>query len=55
VSTPTHTLVEAAEHLLAREPAPRGEALGEVLRRDGAELLLGVHASAARLSCSPKL
>ena len=26
-------LVEAAEHLLAREPAPLGEALGEVLQR----------------------
>ena len=28
-------LVEGAEHLLSREPAPLGEALGEVLRRDG--------------------
>ena len=34
-------LVEGAEHLLAREPAPLGEALGEVLRRDGIELVLG--------------
>jgi dihydrolipoamide dehydrogenase len=34
--------------LLAREPAPLGDALGEVLRRDGIELHLGVHASAAR-------
>jgi len=41
-------LVEGAGHVLAREPAPLGEALGEVLRRDGAELLLGVHATAAR-------
>jgi pyruvate/2-oxoglutarate dehydrogenase complex dihydrolipoamide dehydrogenase (E3) component len=41
-------LVEAAAHVLAREPAPLGEALGEVLRADGAELLLGVHATAAR-------
>ena len=41
-------LVEGAEHVLAREPAPLGEALGEVLRRDGAELLLGVRAAAAR-------
>jgi pyruvate/2-oxoglutarate dehydrogenase complex dihydrolipoamide dehydrogenase (E3) component len=41
-------LVEAAAHVLAREPAPLGEALGEVLRRDGAELFLGVHATAAR-------
>ena len=29
-----------AEHVLAREPAPLGEALGEVLRRDGIELVL---------------
>ena len=35
-------LVEGAEHVLAREPAPLGEALGEVLRRDGIELVLGV-------------
>ena len=41
-------LVEGAEHLLAREPAPLGKALGEVLRRDGIELALGVHASGAR-------
>ena len=41
-------LVEGSEHLLAREPAPLGEALGEVLRRDGIELVLGVRASAAR-------
>ncbi len=41
-------LVEAADHLLAREPAPLGEALGEALRRDGVELELGIHATAAR-------
>jgi pyruvate/2-oxoglutarate dehydrogenase complex dihydrolipoamide dehydrogenase (E3) component len=41
-------LVEGAEHVLAREPAPLGHALGEVLRRDGIELALGVHATAAR-------
>ncbi len=41
-------LVEGAEHVLAREPAPLGHALGEVLRRDGAELFLGLHATAAR-------
>jgi pyruvate/2-oxoglutarate dehydrogenase complex dihydrolipoamide dehydrogenase (E3) component len=40
-------LVEAAEHLLAREPAALGEALGETLRRDGIELELGVQATAA--------
>ena len=32
-------LVEGAAHVLAREPAPLGEALGEVLRRDGIELV----------------
>jgi dihydrolipoamide dehydrogenase len=41
-------LVEGGPHVLAREPAPLGEALGEVLRRDGVELALGVHATAAR-------
>ena len=33
--------------LLAREPARLGEALGEVLQRDGIELVLGVRATAA--------
>jgi pyruvate/2-oxoglutarate dehydrogenase complex dihydrolipoamide dehydrogenase (E3) component len=41
-------LIEGAEHLLPREPASLGEALGEVLRRDGVELVLGVHATGAR-------
>ncbi len=41
-------LVEGSRHVLAREPAPLGEALGEVLRRDGIKLLLGAHATAAR-------
>ena len=41
-------LVESAGHLLAHEPAPLGEALGDALRRDDIELLLGVHAVAAR-------
>ena len=41
-------LVDGAEHVLAREPAPLGEALGEVLRREGIELALGAHATAAR-------
>ena len=41
-------LIEGAEHILSREPSPLGEALGEVLRRDGIKLLLGVHATAAR-------
>jgi len=42
------TLVEGAEHVLAREPAPLGEALGEVLRGDGVELILGGRVSGAR-------
>jgi pyruvate/2-oxoglutarate dehydrogenase complex dihydrolipoamide dehydrogenase (E3) component len=42
------SVVEGADHLLPREPAPLGEALGEVLGRDGIELVLGQHASAAR-------
>ncbi|MDQ3741953.1 MAG: NAD(P)/FAD-dependent oxidoreductase, partial [Actinomycetota bacterium] len=41
-------LLEGSAHVLAREPVPLGEALGEVLRRDGIELHLGVHATAAR-------
>ena len=41
-------LIEGGAHVLAREAAPLGEALGEVLRRDGIELLLQAHASAAR-------
>jgi pyruvate/2-oxoglutarate dehydrogenase complex dihydrolipoamide dehydrogenase (E3) component len=41
-------LVEGAEHVLAREPAPLGHALGEVLRDSGAELFLGIHATSAR-------
>jgi pyruvate/2-oxoglutarate dehydrogenase complex dihydrolipoamide dehydrogenase (E3) component len=36
------------DSLLAREPAPLGKALAEVLRRDGIELRLGVRATAAR-------
>ncbi len=41
-------LIEGGEHLLSREPAPLGEALGAVLRGEGIELVLGVHAAAAR-------
>jgi len=41
-------LVEGAEHLLPREPAPLGEALAEVLHRDDIELALSVKATAAR-------
>ena len=41
-------LTDPGEHVLAREPAPLGEALGAELRRDGIELVLGVQATAAR-------
>ncbi len=41
-------LVEGGEHVLPREPAPLGEALGEVLRDEGVELVVGVQATAAR-------
>jgi pyruvate/2-oxoglutarate dehydrogenase complex dihydrolipoamide dehydrogenase (E3) component len=41
-------LVEGSGHVLAREPAPLGEALGEVLRRDGVELIYGARAASAR-------
>jgi pyruvate/2-oxoglutarate dehydrogenase complex dihydrolipoamide dehydrogenase (E3) component len=37
------------QHVLPREPEPLGEALGTVLRRDGIEVVLGPHATAARL------
>ena len=43
------TVVEGAPHLLAHEPARLGDALAEVLRREGIELFLGATASAARL------
>ena len=41
-------VIDMADHLLGREPAPLGEALGEVLRREGIELVLSANASAAR-------
>jgi pyruvate/2-oxoglutarate dehydrogenase complex dihydrolipoamide dehydrogenase (E3) component len=41
-------LVEGAGHVLIHEPAPLGEALGEVLRGEGIEMFLGVRATAAR-------
>jgi dihydrolipoamide dehydrogenase len=41
-------LVEGGEHVLPREPGPLGEALGEVLRGDGVEVVLGAKASGAR-------
>jgi len=42
------TIVEGAPHLLSREPAPLGEALGETLRGEGIEVAVGAHATAAR-------
>jgi pyruvate/2-oxoglutarate dehydrogenase complex dihydrolipoamide dehydrogenase (E3) component len=41
-------VVDMADHLLGREPAPLGEALGEVLSREGIELVLSANASGAR-------
>jgi dihydrolipoamide dehydrogenase len=41
-------LVDRGEHVLPREPAPLGEALGEVLRRDGIELVLGAGVGSAQ-------
>jgi pyruvate/2-oxoglutarate dehydrogenase complex dihydrolipoamide dehydrogenase (E3) component len=42
------TVIEMADHVLAREPAPLGEALGEVLQREDIELVLSANATAAR-------
>jgi dihydrolipoamide dehydrogenase len=42
------TIVDGSPHLLAREPVPLGEALGEELTGEGIELVLGVQAKAAR-------
>jgi pyruvate/2-oxoglutarate dehydrogenase complex dihydrolipoamide dehydrogenase (E3) component len=42
-------LIEGSAHLLGREPEPLGKALAEVLRADGVALMLGAHATAARL------
>jgi dihydrolipoamide dehydrogenase len=41
-------LVEGSDRVIPREPAPLGEALAEAMRRDGIELMLGMHATAAR-------
>jgi pyruvate/2-oxoglutarate dehydrogenase complex dihydrolipoamide dehydrogenase (E3) component len=41
-------VVEGAPRLLAREPAPLGEALATVLQSDGVELVLGRKVTAAR-------
>jgi pyruvate/2-oxoglutarate dehydrogenase complex dihydrolipoamide dehydrogenase (E3) component len=42
------TVIEMSAHVLAREPAPLGEALGEILRREGIQLVLSASATAAR-------
>jgi pyruvate/2-oxoglutarate dehydrogenase complex dihydrolipoamide dehydrogenase (E3) component len=42
------TVVDGAARVLAREPEPLGLALGEVLSREGIELVLGTQATAAR-------
>jgi pyruvate/2-oxoglutarate dehydrogenase complex dihydrolipoamide dehydrogenase (E3) component len=41
-------ITDMAEHVLGREPAPLGEALGEVLRGEGVELVLSANTTAAR-------
>jgi dihydrolipoamide dehydrogenase len=41
-------VLTGGDRLLPREPAPLGEAVAEILRRDGVELELGGHATAAR-------
>lgn len=40
--------VEGSAHVLPREPEQLGKAVGEVLRADGIELILGAHATSAR-------
>ncbi len=40
-------VTDMAEHVLGREAAPLGEALGEVLRREGVELVLSANTTAA--------
>jgi pyruvate/2-oxoglutarate dehydrogenase complex dihydrolipoamide dehydrogenase (E3) component len=41
-------LIERSKRVLRREAEPLGEALGEALRRDGIELILGADVTAAR-------
>ena len=41
-------IIDMADHLLGREPAPLGKALGEVLQEEGIELVLAASADAAR-------
>jgi dihydrolipoamide dehydrogenase len=42
------SLVEGAGHVLPHEAAPLGDALGEVLQRDGIELVMNARATGAR-------
>jgi dihydrolipoamide dehydrogenase len=41
-------VIDMAEHVLGREPAPLGEGLGEALGAEGVELALSANATAAR-------
>jgi pyruvate/2-oxoglutarate dehydrogenase complex dihydrolipoamide dehydrogenase (E3) component len=41
-------IVDMAEHVLGREPGPLGQALGDVLRGEGIELVLSANVTAAR-------
>jgi pyruvate/2-oxoglutarate dehydrogenase complex dihydrolipoamide dehydrogenase (E3) component len=41
-------IIDMSEHVLAREPAPLGEALGVVLSGEGIELVLSANATGAR-------
>jgi pyruvate/2-oxoglutarate dehydrogenase complex dihydrolipoamide dehydrogenase (E3) component len=41
-------VIDMEDRVLAREPAPLGEALGEALHREGVELVLSANAAAAR-------
>jgi pyruvate/2-oxoglutarate dehydrogenase complex dihydrolipoamide dehydrogenase (E3) component len=41
-------VIDMADHLLAREPAPLGEALGEMLAAEGIELVLSANAVGAK-------
>jgi pyruvate/2-oxoglutarate dehydrogenase complex dihydrolipoamide dehydrogenase (E3) component len=41
-------IVEGADHVLAREPKPLGDAVAKALAADGVEVHLGRHAAAAR-------
>ncbi len=41
-------IVEGADRVIPREAAPLGHALSDALRQDGIELVLGIHATAAR-------